>query len=178
MKTALLALTCAFGISASVQTAAPDPWEPVRFLVGEWAGRAQGEPGTGTARRSYQFVLGSRFLHERNVSTYAPKKPEGPSEVHEHWSLISYDKKRKRIVLRQFHQEGFVNQYVLDSERSTAQRLVFVSESFENFDSRWRARETYDVLSKDAFTETFEIAPPEKEFSVYSKNEFTRTKTP
>lgn len=176
MKTAMLALTCALGISASAQTAAPNPWEPVRFLVGEWVGQAQGESGMGTARRSKQFVLGRRFLHDRTVSTYAPQKPGSPGEVHEHWSLISYDKKRKRIVLRQFHQEGFVNQDVLDPERSTAQHLVFVSEGFENLDSRWCARETYDVLSKDAFTETFEIAPPEKEFSVYAKNEFSRIK--
>lgn len=32
------------------------------------------------------------------------------------------------------------------------------------------------LCSDQAFAETFEIAPPEKEFSVYSKNEFTRIK--
>ena len=40
--------------------------------------------------------------------------------MHEHWSFFSYDRARKALVLRQFHQEGFVNQYVLDTaERST-----------------------------------------------------------
>jgi hypothetical protein len=152
--------------------AAEDPWAPFRFLEGEWIGKAEGEPGVGTVHRSYQFILGYRFLHERNVSAYAPKQPDTTGEVHEHWSLISFDKKRKRMVLRQFHQEGFVNQYVLDAQQSGSRRWVFVSEGFENLDPRWRARETYEVGSDNEFTETFELAEPGKDFQVYSRNSF------
>ena len=155
-------------------TPAPDPWSQVRFLEGEWVGTAEGEPGIGTVHRSYQFILGNRFLYERNVSAYAPKQPNIGGELHEHWSILSYDKKRKRLVLRQFHQEGFVNQYVLDEEQSTPKRLVFVSESFENLDPRWKARETYEIGSSDAFTEIFELAEPGKDFQMYSKNTFKR----
>jgi hypothetical protein len=158
----------------TTSTATADPWAPVRFLEGEWIGAAEGEPGIGTVHRSYQFILGYRFLYERNVSAYAPKQPNTGGELHEHWSIMSYDKKRKRLVLRQFHQEGFVNQYVLDEEQSTPKRLVFVSEGFENLDPRWKARETYDVVSPDAFTETFELAEPGKDFQTYSKNTFKR----
>jgi hypothetical protein len=77
-------------------------------------------------------------------------------------------------VLRQFHQEGFVNQYVLDEQQSTPNRLVFVSESFENLDPRWKARETYEIGSPNAFTETFELAEPGKDFQTYSRNTFKR----
>jgi hypothetical protein len=156
--------------------AAADPWAQVHFLVGEWTGVAEGEPGVGSVHRSYQFVLGHRFLHERNVSAYAPKVPNTPGELHEHWSVLSYDKQRKRLVLRQFHQEGFVNQYVQDAELSTPLRLVFVSEALENLDARWRARETYDFGSADDFTETFELAEPGKAFQLYSRSSFLRTK--
>jgi len=177
MVTALLLLSLALGVSAAAPAPpSPDPWEPVRFLEGEWTGEAQGEPGIGTVHRSYQFILSHRFLHERNVSAYAPKQPNTPGELHEHWSLLSFDKQRKRLVLRQFHQEGFVNQYVFDAGQSTARKLVFVSESFENLDSRWRARETYEVISPDEFTETFEIAEPDKEFAVYSKTSLRRVR--
>ncbi len=150
-----------------------DPWARVRILEGRWTGTAEGEPGTGTVQRSYEFILGHRFLHERNVSNYAPKKPDGPGEIHEHWSLLSFDKQRKKLVLRQFHQEGFVNQYVEVADSGT-RRLVFESEAFENLDARWRARETYEMTSEDAFTETFEIAEPGKDFQVYSKSTFRR----
>jgi hypothetical protein len=177
--TLALLLFCSSALALAPAADAPpaDPWEPVRFLEGEWTGVAQGEPGVGTVHRSYQFILGHRFLHERNVSAYAPKQPNTPGELHEHWSLISFDKQRKRLVLRQFHQEGFVNQYVFDAEHSSPRRLVFVSESLENLDSRWRARETYEVVSPDEFTETFEIAMPGKDFSLYSKNSFKRVRS-
>jgi hypothetical protein len=156
----------------------PDPWAAVRVLQGEWQGAAEGEPGTGTARRSYQFALSGRFLHERNVSAYIPKKPGEAGELHEHWSFWSYDKARKLLVLRQFHQEGFVNQYRLSPERSSAQRLVFESEAFENLPAGWRAKETYDLIGPDEFSETFELAAPGREFSVYSRNRFRRIGRP
>ncbi len=175
-------LAAAGGVAALAAEPAPtpstDPWARVRFLEGEWVGVAQGEPGVGTVHRSYQFILGHRFLQERNVSAYSPKDPKTPGELHEHWSIISFDKQRKTLVLRQFHQEGFVNQYALVAEESTPQRLVFLSEAFENLDARWRAREIYDIGSADAFSETFELAEPGKEFQLYSKNSFQRVKTP
>jgi hypothetical protein len=179
MIAAFLALFCTFGgssASGSQTPPSPDPWEPLRFLEGDWTGTARGEPGIGTVHRTYQFILGYRFLHERNVSAYAPRQPDTPGEVHEHWSIISFDRNRKRLVLRQFHQEGFVNQYVLDVEGSSPRKLAFVSERFENLDEKWRARETYDFVSKDEFTETFEIAPPDKDFALYSRTAFERTK--
>ena len=144
-----------------------DPWAPVRFLEGEWTGRSEGEPGVGSVRRTYEFALKNRFLHERNVSTYE-------KEAHEHWSFFSYDRGRKRLVLRQFHQEAFVNQYVMDAEAGTATKLVFVSESIENLDSRWRARETYEIKSRDEVVETFEIAAPAGDFKVYSRTTLKR----
>ena len=133
---------------SATPTPSPDPWSQVRFLEGDWVGTAEGEPGIGTVHRSYQFILGYRFLQERNVSAYAPKQPNSGGELHEHWSIISYDKKRQRLVLRQFHQEGFVNQYVLDEGQSARNRLVFVSEGFENLDPRMPSRRSSSWRSR------------------------------
>jgi hypothetical protein len=148
-------------------------WQPVRFLVGEWDGTSDGQAGMGTVQRSYSFVLKDRYIHEKNVSTYRPSEKQ-KGEVHEHWSFISYDRKRGTFVLRQFHQEGFINQYVLNSAASGSNKLVFDSEQFENFSNEWNARKTYDILSPDEFVETFELAEPGKEMQVYSKNHFKR----
>jgi hypothetical protein len=160
--------------SPASEQAKPDPWEPVRFLVGTWEGTAEGQAGAGTVRRVYAFVLKDRYLHETNVSTYPPQAASKEGEVHEHWSLFSYDRSRQALVLRQFHQEGFVNQYVLTPSESRPGRLVFTSESFENFDNSWRARETYEIRSPDEFVEIFELQAPGKEFEVYSRNTFKR----
>lgn len=162
--------------SGIVQQAKPDPWQPVRFLEGSWEGTSTGEGGTGFARRTYAFVLKNRYLHEKNVSTYPPQEKNKAGEVHEHWSFISYDRARATLVLRQFHPEGFVNQYIVTKAESTPTKLVFDSERFENYDNTARARETYEVISADEFIETFELGEPGKPLQVYSRNHFKRVK--
>ena len=167
-----LFLFVAMGAS-SAQEPAADHWAPVRFLLGSWQGTASGKAGEGTVSRQYEFIMQQRFVRELNVSTYPPQERNPNGEVHEHRGFFSYDKARKSIVLRQFHVEGFVNQYVLSSE-STPHKVIFESERFENFSNEWRARETYEVISPDEFTETFELSSPGKPFEVYSKNHFRR----
>jgi hypothetical protein len=168
----LILLTGPIAVAADAQ---PDHWSPVRFLVGKWAGAAQGEPGKGTVERSYEFVLGGKFIEERNTSRYEPRAGQ-EGEVHLHRSFVSYDKANRKLMLRQFHVEGFVNLYAMNAAASSPTRLVFESVSFENFSNDWKARETYEIVSPDAFTETFELAEPGKEFQVYSRNHFKRQK--
>jgi hypothetical protein len=47
-----------------------DIWMPLRLLVGNWTGTGEGASGLSTVTRSYQFVLGGRFLEARNKSEY------------------------------------------------------------------------------------------------------------
>jgi len=161
-------------LAAGPQTQPPDAWGPVRKLVGVWEGTTEGEPGAGTVRRSYQFVLKDRYLFEKSVSTYPPQETNKTGEIHEHWSFFSYDRIRKVIAFRQFHQEGFVNQYRLTSISDDGGLVVFESEQIENLGSDWRARETYRWESADAFVEIFEVAEPGKPFEEYSRNRFRR----
>jgi len=151
-----------------------DVWEPLRFFVGSWEGKGEGRPGDSKAEREYKFVLNGKFIEARNKSIYEPQDLNPKGEAHEDWGLFSYGQNRKKIVFRQFHVEGFVNQYVLDSLAADGKTLVFVTESIENIPSGWRARETYKILNKDEFTETFELAAPEQDFEVYIENHFKR----
>ena len=73
------------------------------------------------------------------LSTYPPQG-NSRGEVHEHWSFFSYDRARKILVLRQFHQEGFVNRYTLNQEMSKPGKLVFESEQFESGEPKKRMR--------------------------------------
>lgn len=65
--------------------------------------------------------------------------------------MISYDRTAKKFILRQFHVEGCVNHYLQEASAKTAARWYF-----------------------DEFTDTFELAEPGKEFTVYSETRFTR----
>jgi hypothetical protein len=149
-------------------------WIPFEFLVGNWQGIGNGQPGTGQYERSYEFILNGKFLHVRNKSTYPHNEQNPTGEIHEDWGFISRDKVRNIFVYRQFHIEGFVNQYRLDYLAPDLHSFVFVSESIENFPAGWRAKETYTVLTPDEFVETFELAEPEKDYEVYTRCQLRR----
>lgn len=152
----------------------PDVWAPLKFFVGRWEGIGNGQPGDSKVEREYRFVLGGKFLKAENKSTYAPQEKNPKGEVHEDLGLFSYDGGRKKFILRQFHAEGFVNQYVADSISPDGKTLVFTTESIENIPSGWKARESYRIVSDSEFVETFSLAPPEKDFELYSENRLKR----
>ena len=144
-------------------------WVPLTFLLGKWEGTGGGEPGTGKYERTYQFVLNKRYIEVRNRSVYPPTDQKPNGETHEDIGYISYDRSRHTFILRQFHIEGFVNQYSLDSMSADGRTFVFTSEAIENIAKGWRARESYQKASDQQFTETFELAAPGKPFEVYTK---------
>ena len=165
------------GVPAGAQQGAPRPdrFAALRFLVGTWRGDQAGQPGRGTAERTYQFILNDRFLQETNTSTYPPQEKNKNGEVHHHISMISYDTARKLFVFRQFHTEGFVNTYV-QQPTGDDKTFMFVSEAIENIPAGYRARETYTILSRDEFTERFEVAEPGKDFELYSEAHLRRVR--
>jgi hypothetical protein len=85
--------------------------------------------------------------------------------------VFSFDRSRRRAVLRQFHIEGFL--CVADSD-SRPPTLGFTSEAIENIPADWRARETYVVLGPDEFEEVFELSEAGKPFEVYFRAHLNR----
>jgi hypothetical protein len=154
----------------------PDRWKPLRILLGKWEGYVIGEPGSGKAEREYAFILNNRFIHVRNKSIYPPQEKNAKGEIHEDIGFFSYDKGAKKLMLRQFHIEGFVNQFVLHTISEDGRTIVFVSSAIENIAPGWRAREIYRILGADEFIETFALAKPNQEFATYSETHFHRKK--
>ena len=142
-------------------------------LIGRWQGTSEGRPGNGSVEREYSRLFGSRFVQVRNRTIYKPQDKNPKGETHEDTGIFSFDTARRRIILRQFHTEGFVNQYVADSP-SKPGSLVFTTETIENIPAGWRARETYTLLGRDELEEVFELAEPAKGFEVYSRSRLKR----
>jgi hypothetical protein len=171
--TALLLLA---SVGAAQKPVPVDSWGPLRSLVGTWEGAGNGQPGESKVQREYRLVLNNKYIHVENKSTYDPQPKNPKGEVHQDWGMMSFDKARKTFVFRQFHGEGFVNQYVMTSSSADSKTIVFTSESIENIPAGYRARETYKILGPDEFTEVFEIAELGKEFEIYSESHFKRKK--
>ena len=79
-------------------------------------------------------------------------------------------------MLRQFHIEGFVNQFKLDSISPDRKTIAFITESIENIPKGFRAKETYRVISDNEMEEIFELAEPNKDFTLYTKVNLVRQK--
>jgi hypothetical protein len=175
LRILLLSTAVAVPILARQRAVKSDPFAPLQFFVGTWRGGQSGEPGHGTAERTYRFVLNDRFLQVNNSSTYPPQEKNKTGEIHHDMGMIGYDKARTKFVFRQFHVEGFVNTYVQE-DSGDAKKIVFVSESIENIAPGWRARETYLIVDEDEFIERFELAEPGKDFTLYSEAHLKRTR--
>lgn len=156
------------------QSDKPDPFKAVRQFIGNWEGDSQGKPGVGKMEREYVFVLKDRFVRVSNKAVYPPQEKNAKGETHEDVGFIGYDRALKKLIFRQFHIEGFVVQYSLESISEDGRSFVFTSTAIENIPQGWRARESYRFLSNDEFVETFALAGPGKEFETYSETRFRR----
>ena len=148
----------------------PAGLQQLEFMIGTWRGTSSGEPGTGTVERECARVLSDRFVECRTTVTYPAREKNPKGEVHVERAIYSFDRKAKKLRLRQFHGEGFVNSYV------EVAPLTFDTVEIENIPAGWRARETYRQPSPDAYEETFELAGPDKELAVYSRSTLKRVK--
>ena len=112
------------------------------------------------------------FLHARNRSVFEPQDRNPQGEVHEDWHIYSYDEERERIILRQFHSEGYVHRYVLDPGDDEGD-WVFVSEEIENAPGM-RSKLVLRRLGDDAFEEVFYLAFPGGELQEFLRNRWRR----
>jgi hypothetical protein len=176
MRSVLLLTLLIPGLGFPQENKKTDYWTSFMFFIGTWQGTGRGEPGNSQVERQYQFILNNKYIQVKHKSVYAPQEKNPKGETHEDLGVFSYDRTRKQHVFRQFHTEGFVNQYRLESLSADGKVLIFVSEAIENIPAGWRARETYRILSANEFSETFELAEPGKDFALYSENHFKRLK--
>lgn len=161
--------------SAVGQEAQAEAWEALRYFLGTWKGRESGVAGEGVSERGYALVMDRNYIVAANTSTFEPQEANPGGEVHEDWAFYSYDKVRGKVVLREFHSEGFVNRYLLKDWNPQQRRFVFESESIENLTAGWRARVTLTIHGENSFSETFELAAPGKAFELLVENHWNRS---
>lgn len=115
-------------------------------------------------------MFNETYLEVRHKAVFPPQKDLPEGEVHEDRGIISYDRYREKFVFRQFHIEGFVNQYTLDSLSTDGKVFVFSSEWIENAPPGTRAVFELMITNENELKTTFNVAFPGKDFQCYSKN--------
>jgi hypothetical protein len=174
----LLAVLLLPGLVYASDQAEEDIWAPFEFFIGEWTGTGEGKSGESKIEVQFRLVLNRQFLMVKHHSEFKPPE-EGPKgETHEDIGYISYDHARNKFVFRQFHIEGFVNQYVLDSLSADGRVMVFESEAVENGPPGLRARLTHEIIGEDEYRSAFELAGSDGNFTCYIENRLRRKARP
>ncbi len=173
MKRVVSGIVAVLVVAGAHGWADSDPWTALRAFEGKWEGPTSGKPGKGSTKREYRFVLGGRFLYQHDDSVY---KGGGSDVVHEDLGYLDFDKDAKAVVWRQFHSEGFVNEYTLESVSADGRRLEFVTTRIENLGPGWRAKKVYQFQTHDQLDESFWLAAPNGDFSLYTDAHLRRVK--
>ncbi len=119
--------------------------------------------------------MNGKFLYQRDRSVYQPENSAAKPLIHEDIGFFSYDNAMKKLIWRQFHSEGLVNEYNLDSSSKEGKSFEFITTRIENLPG-FRAKKSYSILSPDEIEETFSLAEPGKDFDVYTVAHLRRTK--
>ena len=140
MKGKIILLLVLFG-SFELVHSQTEPFENIDFILGNWTGTGSGF-GNSTSRieSSFQPVMGGQYIEVTNESWFEPTESDPEGEHHIDRGFMSFDNARKTIVFRQFNNEGYINQYLLNDALSNDTLLVFDTEMIENFVPGGRAR--------------------------------------
>lgn len=169
-----VSLLLAPGVAHSQDAKTEDVWKPFRYFLGSWEGTVAGKFGKGVIESQYSLVLDDAFLQVVHRTDYEPTERHPQGEVHKEIALLGFDRAAATYVLRQFHNETIFNEYTAESISPDGRTIVLVTRHIENYAPGWRARETWQILGPDEFLETFELAPPGKDFVTYVENRFRR----
>ncbi|WP_163714567.1 hypothetical protein [Mangrovibacterium lignilyticum] len=147
------------------------PFEKLSFLYGNWEGTGSGFGNNqSTITASYQPIMDSTYIEFVNDSKFDPTAQNPAGEHHTDKGMISYDKARKQIVIRQFNSEGYINQYVLVNSLSTANLLVFQTEIIENFMPGGSAKWTIEKKSDEEIETNFYVTFPGRDAACFGTN--------
>ena len=103
-----------------------------------------------------------------------PPQERIPEARREDEGFFSFDRTRKLIVLRQFHVEGFVKQYLQQSTSSPPCCRDGIDR--EHLSGLASPRKRTPSMG-DELEEVFELAPPGKPFELYSRARLQRDTT-
>lgn len=159
----------------SVSLQAQNPLEKLEALIGKWEGTGEGFGNSkSTIFAEYNWLMDRQYIEVKHHSEFTPTAQNSKGEIHYDWGIISFNKERSVIVFRQYHSEGFFNEYVLSKAESNDSTLVFETERIENFVPGGRARFTVRLKAANEIETVFDVGFPGKELACFGTNQLTK----
>jgi hypothetical protein len=143
-----------FPVHCIQQPPAPkaDALAMLQALVGDWVGEGSGQPGEATGGCTFRMDLGGKIFVRTNWAEY-PATKERPAFRHDDLLVGSATAQGAKAVY--WDNEGHRIDYLVSAPEPGV--VVFLSEASSGAP---RFRMTYRVITKDALTLNFEVAPP------------------
>jgi hypothetical protein len=148
-----------------------NPWEKWNYLIGEWVGEHNGQPGAGEGKFSFQTDLDGKIL-VRKSRTIFPATTSTSEFTHDDLMIIYQgggDNPQEAIY---FDNEGHTIKYKVSF---TDKSIILTSDIIANAP---RFRYTYTVIDDKTVNGSFEMASPQapEEFKMYLEGKATKVK--
>jgi hypothetical protein len=134
------------GVLLAARAAAPDPYQPLAFLVGHcWKGSFQ--DGAATDEHCFSWIYGGKFVRDEHIVQRAGR-PDGFGE-----SIYLWDASSQRLEYLYIESDGGFSRGTLQGEGG---QLVFPPTSYvdkgktQTYRSRWQpaGADAYDVVTE------------------------------
>jgi hypothetical protein len=161
-----LVLALAVSIPSWAGAAAVDPadaWRPMHPFMGTWKGTRQGSDGTIKVTRVFATAPTNRHLEIT--------ESDGGRSRTAVWGIVSLDRERGLLVLRQFGADGLASDLTLVPAASSGEQLVFATPESEAA----RVRITYERADAKTLIERIEQSASGAPLALVSEMRFVRS---
>lgn len=143
-------------------------WDKWTWLMGEWKGEGNGQPGQGGGTFSFVYDLGKNVIVRKSHSEYAAKDNK-PETIHDDLMIV-YPGNGEQPKAIYFDNEGHVINYLISYADSS---IILTSEIVANAPL---FRLTYTLLGSNTTDIKFELSRDGKSFMTYIEGKSKKIK--
>jgi hypothetical protein len=139
-----------------------NPWEKWDYLIGEWVGEHNGQPGQGEGKFSFRTDLDGKILVRRSHTVF-PATEKKAEIIHDDILIIYHGSGDSNQEAIYFDNEGHTIKYKV----SFTEKSIVLTSDIDTKATRFRF--TYSVIDDKSVNASFEMASPKApdDFMIY-----------
>ena len=169
MKTKLFFLIAFFSLISNSFAQQNPAWDKWSWLIGEWKGEGNGQPGQGGGTFSFQTDLDGKILVRKSRTDF-PASENKPAFSHEDLMIVSLDYTGSPSKAIYFDSEGHTINYSITYAPKT---IVLLSDNIPNVPV---FRLSYSFIDDKTAGIKFEMSQNGEKFMMYLEGKSTKVK--